>query len=515
MSEFLALQWDSHQLCGLDAQIVGSKVRVRQSFVLSWPDGLSPWEQPEQAGALLKKELERVGAKSWQALVSLPREDAVVRSLELPNVPDDELPDVVRLQAATTSASSLDQLLLDYLPLPRQGRSSGRNVLMTTISRQAAGRLQTLCDAAGVRLLSIGISPVETVELINQLQRRRGIDPNETSLVIVYCGQQVEISMVRHECLLFAHAAHLDGDLVEEHNQTILSEISRSVVALDQSVLGDHMCCGWLLGTIAENSQLCDALRDRFSCDVQEILDPSAELNVAWEVSDASAQPGLFVAPLGMLLSQAQQTVERIDFLNPRKAAEKPDRRKMLLGIVAAGVLLAAAIGYGSLQLHLSDLDNAIAAKQKDEKKLKGLVKDGQTDLKSAARIGEWDDHNVNWLDQMGELNRVLGGTERIYLIDCRFRPSTRGAVASLRAIGFARQRRDVVVLHQRLAERHFRVNPYDIERSNKDSEYPYRFELNLQLVSATGSAQETTADRSKSASAPKTAETLRLTEKP
>jgi hypothetical protein len=82
----------------------------------------------------------------------------------------------------------------------------------------------------------------------------------------------------------------------------------------------------------------------------------------------------------------------------------------------------------------------------------------------------------------MTELNEILQGTDRIYLADYRFSPPS-GADASLgriQAAGFARSRRDVEQLYQRLAERNFRVLPHEISDTSKDADYPYRFQLDL-----------------------------------
>ena len=47
-------------------------------------------------------------------------------------IPDDELPDIVRMQAATKSPTPLDRLRLDFVPLPNRGE--GREVLLATIT---------------------------------------------------------------------------------------------------------------------------------------------------------------------------------------------------------------------------------------------------------------------------------------------------------------------------------------------------------------------------------------------
>src|ERR1700722_10365310 len=151
MSEFLALDWDDQQLLALDAQVAPTSVHVRKRVHFEWTAEARPFEHAEAAGKQLRLELDRVGVAATKALVSLPREEAVVRLLELPECSDDELPELVRLQAATRSAVPLDRLLLDFLPLPRIAGIAGRRVLMVTLGKPAADRIQAVLTAAGLQ----------------------------------------------------------------------------------------------------------------------------------------------------------------------------------------------------------------------------------------------------------------------------------------------------------------------------------------------------------------------------
>ena len=89
-------------------------------------------------GEWQRGQLRELRISTITVLISLPRQDTVVRQLEVPgDVPDNELPDIVRLQAETKISSSLDQLLLDFLPLPKVADSPVRDVLMATVSKEA------------------------------------------------------------------------------------------------------------------------------------------------------------------------------------------------------------------------------------------------------------------------------------------------------------------------------------------------------------------------------------------
>ncbi|HXY37785.1 MAG TPA: hypothetical protein VEI07_26400, partial [Planctomycetaceae bacterium] len=92
MPEYLALDWDDQRLVGVAAQVASKHVDVRAVLDFTWAEGEIPSEQPEAAGKRLRTELDQASVPNWPVIVSLPREDAVVRLLELPDCTDDELP---------------------------------------------------------------------------------------------------------------------------------------------------------------------------------------------------------------------------------------------------------------------------------------------------------------------------------------------------------------------------------------------------------------------------------------
>src|SRR6478609_3583155 len=111
MADLLALSWDRRRLSGIEVSSGGASPRISGGFSVEWP------EQTPTA-SWLRDTLRRFGVSTRHVALALPREDTVLRLLELPLVADDEMPTLVRFQAAARSAQSLEQLLLDYLPLP-------------------------------------------------------------------------------------------------------------------------------------------------------------------------------------------------------------------------------------------------------------------------------------------------------------------------------------------------------------------------------------------------------------
>ncbi len=269
MSEFLALDWDDQQLLGLDAQVAPRSVHLRQCLRFDWTADARPSEHAEAAGKQLRAELNRAGIAANQVLVSLPREEAVVRLLELPECTDGELPELVRLQAATRSAVPLDRLLLDFLPLPRLAGVDGRRVLMVTLGKPAADRVLSVLAAAGLQPAGIQLSAVGTAEVIAHQPPVRDADSAAATLIVSRSGSRVEITAIWRSQILFMHGASISAHLPPAAViAQMVAETSRATVALSQAAPGIPITAGWISGFVCRaggaGRSLPAALRLRF-----------------------------------------------------------------------------------------------------------------------------------------------------------------------------------------------------------------------------------------------------------
>ena len=168
MSDFLAIDLEPHRICGVEASVDRGSVKIRKSFSLNVPESISV-DNPQELGEWLKGEVRHKRISASQVCISLPREDVIVRHLETPDVSDDELPELVRYQSAAKSTIPLDQLTLDFLPLPRRPDSSVRDVLVSTVHQDRIKRLRAISNAAGLELQSVGVSSVATAGIAKWL----------------------------------------------------------------------------------------------------------------------------------------------------------------------------------------------------------------------------------------------------------------------------------------------------------------------------------------------------------
>src|SRR5580704_11582908 len=372
MADYLALDWDDQRLVGVAAHVASKSVQVRAVLDFKWAEGEIPSEQPAAAGARLRAELDQISASNGPVIVSLPREEAIVRLLELPECSDDELPELVRFQAVTRSAMPLERLLLDYLPLPTLKETPGRRVWMATIGKGVSDRIQTMLSAAGLEATAITLSSLGAAELIAH-QASSGSAATDAATLIVSCiDLRIEITAIWQNRVVLMHSATLSShDPPEDQLSQILAE-----------------------------SPLANTLSERFGFKFHVLVDPTSTPGVSAEGSSPLASTPLAWAPLGLLLEQSSQRVDSVDFLHPRRQHPKPDRRKLYIGLgVGAVVLLLAGIWF-AIQSRVWQLEKQIASLKSENDAAQLLLDKNAPMRETAASIDDWTQRDIDWLEQ-------------------------------------------------------------------------------------------------------------------
>ncbi|MDA1163149.1 MAG: pilus assembly protein PilM [Planctomycetota bacterium] len=479
MSDFLAIDLEPRRICGVEGTVERGSVKIRKSFSLPVPESISV-DDPQGLGEWLKGELRRKRVSAGQVCVSLPREAVIVRHIEAPDVSDDELPDLVRYQAAAKSTIPLDHLTLDFLPLPRRTDATVRDVLVATVHQDRVKRLRTIATAAGLELKSVGVSSVATAALVALEEQRVTHEEGEVSVVIAQHGDRVEISILGGAELHFTHSTQvLPGD---SQQSPILAEISRALVALQKRLPASKAVRCWLIGSPDENAKLGDAVRERFQCEIRQ-LDPFRAQGVVLDCSPVDDPHGAFGGPIGQLVSQSMAVSCVIDFLSPRRPTAKKDysRIRKLAAVAAAAVLFGAMFGYRSYAV--ASLKKQVDSTEKDEKDQLALLKELAPQVKVADAVGDWAAGRVNWLKEADSLAQAVDGTDRHYLTKIQFGEGTRNELGTVTASGHAKERFDIEGLNAGLMQRpDLEVNAKPIKKSGRDGDYPQQFDLDLKI---------------------------------
>lgn len=512
MAELLGIEWGKEQVAIVQGAIVGGRLRVQNAFELTRPKG----ELAAEAVAdWLKEQLGAKGISTGTVLLALPREEVVLRRVELPNVPDDELPLLVRYQVGAKSSASIDDLVVDFIPVPATAPSaeevphSGGNapsdttsdasapaggqrfVLAATVSRQAVELLRETFRLAGLTLAGISATPVVMAELHAHATRDATRIPppmagvRAAEIIVSRWGRRLEIAVVTGRTLRFAHGTRISHEVTETEPVAAL-EVSRALVAFRGQISDAKVTQVWVTDDENRAARLGELLSIRLSC-------PAAPLDLS---AACDAEPGLsmselahYSAPIGALLDQIDARVDTINFLAPRQPAKRVDphrKQRVRFAVLGAALAVAMVLAYG---LYVYNLSDELTRKQREDQNLALLIKQGEPVVKSSALVQEWLAGRVSWLSELDAMAERWPGNERMYASQLKLESMSGTASGKVHVEGFARDQDDLLRLQKTLmAEKErFQVRPSSIRPDRKDPYYPLKITQEWLLLKPSG----------------------------
>lgn len=475
-ADYVALDWGNDSVRCVCARIVEGRLTLLNATESEWSAELAGVRDVEATADNLRRLIQAAPLKSPKALIVIPRDAVVIRRLDLPEVPENELPDLVRLQAATKLATPVDKLALDYVPLAVHAEAAGRSVLLVSLEQD---RLQKLCaavEAAGMQPVGCFASSVCTAELALRSTGAEAL--SGLSLIVYQHHNRLELSALLDRQLIFSYALTLPGNAAAGHTQPLVAELSRVLVAVRQLRRDADIERVLVIQDGAPDEDVLETLRGRFGQQLQV-------LNSAQFQSDDLQNGSASAAALGALAAESAPLIPRVDFLRPRKAVPQadPQRRIKQIAAAAAGLLvvIAGAAYYGMLSSRDSRINRLEARRLELEERLNDPA--AKETLDAAGALNQWSSEVAAPLKVLGDFQELVPGTGRLYFTRLQLTPAAGEATARLTGGGLARRQRDVENLLQHLADEGHVVTPKPTTSSARNPDYPVAFELNVSIM--------------------------------
>ncbi|NLE91331.1 MAG: pilus assembly protein PilM [Elusimicrobia bacterium] len=159
-------------------EVDNKKVVTSISIPMQVPAAADSQEKNKEEAALLAlltSEFKKIKSPSTPAVLSLPGKDFIIRTFELPVMPQDELNSAVAFEAKKYIPFKLEELMFDFhVQLDRINR---RNmVLFAAIKRDVFTRHQFLLNQCGIKIGTVEYSAFSVLRLLNLLRvNDRGI----------------------------------------------------------------------------------------------------------------------------------------------------------------------------------------------------------------------------------------------------------------------------------------------------------------------------------------------------
>lgn len=439
-NKVVAIDWDSRSLRVVHALINKRGTKIDRLLAAPIPREVDT-EDPQELGMHIRRVLDQEGISTKHAIVDIPRDQAILKTLRLPKIKPEELAGVVQIQIAKELPFPATEAIIDFVAEDDKGEGeTQQDVLVAVVRRDVIERCKKTFQVAGLKLDGAGLRPYAHKTALNELLK---FSIPERVLFIDVRPDLTEIDVLRRGALSFSRAASVvvsQGDTPDEPEDmgeaptlsltspmiagrsgdnaagvvnSLIMEVMTSLEAYRADDAGAEIDHITIAGDLGVEQDLADALHERLNV-TAELYNPA--VTFGWEPEEGAAATS-FAATLGLVLSYADAESSPFDFLHPKKMVSVTQERmkKAPLIVVAVGLLLLApVVGLANWSAPKRDELKSINAKieelQENSKKRKDFLKFVET-------IRAFDGDQHIWVDVMHDVFAVLPNNEELVVM--------------------------------------------------------------------------------------------------
>jgi Tfp pilus assembly PilM family ATPase len=401
MSRLLALEWDQNEARVAVAQAHGGQAVIEHAFAVQLPATAGNGSDTSDLAARLSAALADRGIDRRRTLVAVGRANIELKLMSLPPAPASELPELVRFQAQRQFNSLEDDWPLDFITLSGD-ENTPHSVLAAAISAELVEQIVATCRSVDLRPRRLALRPCAAASLLRRSARRSG---ERVRLLVDPLVEEADLTALVEDDVVFIRTVRLPTVAHEAaRRQTLLGEIRRTVAAVQNQLGGDRVDAIYICGEQGDEDEWAGQLRDELGHPTH-VFPPFSGLQLGAELSRKLPDHAARFAPLlGMLLDEADDSHQAIDFLHPRQKPKARDNRRTIA--IAASIAALLLIAYvGNVWFGLSRLDDQIAATKGKVEQLKGENESHAAARDQTAEIEQWLATDVIWLDKLHMLS--------------------------------------------------------------------------------------------------------------
>lgn len=450
--------------------------------VLSAPLDMAPNEdylESPKTLAALQLLLKRGNIRSGNAIVCVARSNVELRSVHVPTVDKNEMPDMVRFAAQRHFANVGDSWPIDFVTLgPTPDGMT--EVLAASVNPSRIERLEKILEDNGLKFSQLVLRPMvaSTVALLKRTELA-----NQVTLFVDLLQQEADMAIVDGKHVVFMRTIRFDSEQDEaSRDKTVSSEIKRTLLSAASQFSNLTVTQVVVWGSQASREQLCRTLADNLALPVRS-LDPFELTDVSAKAKSESAmESGKYAAAIGALFAPSYHD-HLIDFRHPRKREEK---KVPILTYSLAGSAAALVVGLGiySYSASHADLDQQIAD-------LNNAIKQNETSVKLATqKEAEWRKietflaGNFPWLEELEYLSQKSLPADQAMFGSATFATDAKGANASIASKFIFQDNDDAPEMQAALRDPNHEINATGIAKNpDRSGKYPWSSDLTIRLA--------------------------------
>lgn len=417
MARHLALDWDYQQLRIVAATVRTGELRLEQAAV--WDEEQSPNCADARAlGQRLRERLKSACIAPAPVLACVGRDRVILREVRYPAVAAAEEPAIVRFQVLKELTDAASDVIIDYTPLGEAAPGEERRALVLTVRRELLSAYQTLCQAAGLKLLALTPRPFGTMACLRDSVKKwestgalaevhTNGSPQAAVALLTAADNWSEFCLMRGDTLLLARSLPV--------GPTLPAEVRRNL-AMYTAQSPRHTVSGLYLAGNGETAGLQESLQQALGIPVRSV-DPflGAEDTVL-----PRQNRGAFAGAVGLLRAQTNGQRLPINFVSPKQpeVARDPNKRRLAVAAGVVAALLIGVVSYCYAQLAALDrqVDNLTAKRLTLETQMPQVDEENNR----YKQLSEWCHGNISWLDELYDLTAMWPDLQKMRLLEFR-----------------------------------------------------------------------------------------------
>jgi Tfp pilus assembly PilM family ATPase len=431
VAKYVIIDWQK------DSLIIGSGTRRGGGIVFDQLRQLPLGESENgniSASQALRKAAQEMGLGKAEAIVLASRENVEVRTLLVPNVDADELPDIIRFQAQRQMANMGESWPLDFILLPSAGLEN-KVALAAAVSPAHMAEIEGAVNAAGLHLTNVLLRPIEIARFALAADTS-GRMKEGASVILCLTDQQSDLLLLSSGAVVQLRSTRLPSD-PSQVASTLVGEIKRSLVAASSQLNGQSLSSALLIAPAELAANVESAIENSIGCNVS-VVDPMVMLpagNPEAEQLTHTASNRL-AAIAGVIGNPSPDRRTLIDFKNPKKRTPKEanTRRYAMAGAIAAIVALGG--GYWLYSTHAA-MDQELATLKReiaDKKPMADLARKQIADFNAVKKVL---DASPNWLAELETIALNKPSSDKVILFNPQMTVTATGdALIKTKAFG-------------------------------------------------------------------------------
>jgi type IV pilus assembly protein PilM len=436
--KIVALDWDARTLRVVNAIVTNRGVKIDRLLAAAIPPELDVAD-PAQMGVHIRRVLDEERIGTTHAVVDIPRDQAILKTLNLPSTRVEDFPGMVEIQIARELPFPAGEAVIDFV-VSGAAEGGASDVLVAAVRREVLHHYETVVRHAGLRLERVGLRPYANQVAVAELLKHA---IPEHVLFIDLGPTLTEIDVFRNGSLTFSRAASVvipkgeattiesgglrlslpveagSGAMQEAAGarpssagdsviQSLVVEVTRSIEAyrtMDAGANIDHVVIG---GDLGVEEALAETLHKRLGVTTQ-LYNPATAFG--WE-PDEGAAAAAFASALGLVLSHADGGSLHFDFHHPKRTESRTQRRLRKAPLAAAvAVLFIAAAGIVAARTTKPERDD-LARIEASIKELEERQSEYKKFLDVAGVIREFDKGQLVWVDELRDAFLLMPSNE-------------------------------------------------------------------------------------------------------